>query len=396
MMRSRLRRADTARLAAFSLGARRLRAILASIGVAVGVGSMVAVLALTASSQAQLVSTIQSLGTNLLTVEQGSGITGPEKELPPTVGLSIARVDGVESVSSTAYIAGARVLRSDRVPSYRTAGLEVRAADPSLITTLQGRMLAGGFLTRATDRYRVAVLGYQAASAMGIANVSDRPRVWIGGAWFEVAGILEPLQLAPEIDRAALIGMPVAGELFGFDGHATRVYVRADPDRVATIARLLSRTVDPSRPDQVAVSRPSEALTAQLAVGSSATVLYLGLGAIALLVGGVGVANVMFVSVIERRPEIGLRRALGATRRHIAVQFLAESVLLAALGGAVGAVGGAAVTAMWAVLQGWDVVIPMPVIAGGVAAAAVVGGVAGLYPSLRAARLSPVTALRGS
>jgi putative ABC transport system permease protein len=396
MTRSRLRAIDAMLLAGFSLRTRRLRAALASLGVAVGVGSMVAVLAVTASSQAELVAKIQNLGTNLLTIQQGSGLTGAEKELPLTVGLSVARVEGVESVSSTAHIAGVHVLRTDRVPGYRTAGLEVRSAEPSLITTLQGHLIAGDFLTPATERYRVAVLGYEVASALGISSLADQPQVWIGGRWFVVAGILDRLPLAPEVDREAIVGLPIAAELFGFDGHATRVYVRADPDRVATIARLLARTVDPTRPDQVAVSRPSDALTAQLAVSSSATLLYLGLGAIALFVGGVGVANVMFVSVIERRPEIGLRRALGATRRHIAQQFLFESILLAVLGGAVGAAGGAAATAGWAVLQGWSVVIPMEVIAGGLLAAAAVGGIAGLYPAMRAAKLPPVAALRGS
>jgi len=246
----------------------------------------------------------------------------------------------------------------------------------------------------ATARYRVVVLGYQAASALGIANLDAPTKVFIGGQWFDVAGILDPLPLAPEVDRDAIIGLATAADLFGYDGHPTRLYVRSLPDRVDAVSQLLSRTVDPSRPDQVAVSRPSDALTAQLAVSSSATLLYLGLGAIALFVGGVGVANVMFVSVIERRPEIGLRRALGATQSHIATQFLSESVLLALLGGAVGAAGGAAVTAAWSTYHGWTVVVPIEVVGAGLLAATVVGGIAGLYPALRAAKLPPVAALR--
>lgn len=381
-------------LASFGLRARKLRAALAALGVAVGVGSMVAVLGLTASSQAALVARIQDLGTNLLTVQQGAGISGPEKELPSTAALSILRVDGVEAVSSTSALSGVHVLRTDRVPIYWTGGLEVRAADASLLSTLQGRLIAGEFLSPATDRYRVVVLGYQAASTLGIAHLDTPTKVWIGGHWFEVAGILEPLPLAPEVDRDAIIGLPVAADLFGYDGHPTRVYVRAEPNRVDAISRLLSRSVDPSRPDQVAVSRPSDALSAQLAVSSSATLLYLGLGAIALFVGGVGVANVMFVAVIERRPEIGLRRAMGATQGHITLQFLAESVLLASVGGMAGAAGGAVVTAAWASLQGWALVVPPAVVATGLLAAALVGGIAGVYPAVRAAKLPPVAALR--
>ena len=215
-----------------------------------------------------------------------------------------------------------------------------------------------------------------------------------GGQWFEVVGILDRLPLAPEVDRDALIGLPAATTLFGYNGHPTRIYVRAVPDRVAIIARLLSRAIQPSRPDQVAVSRPSDALTAQLAVTASGTVMYLGLGAIALFVGGVGVANVMFISVIERRPEIGLRRALGATQVHIGVQFLVESMLLALAGGSAGVLGGAAVTGAWSTAQGWTTVIPPAIVLAAFAAAALVGGLAGLYPAIRAARLSPVAALR--
>ncbi len=141
------------------------------------------------------------------------------------------------------------------------------------------------------------------------------------------------------------------------------------------------------------MSRPSDALAAQQAADETFTGLLLGLGAVALLVGGVGVANTMVISVLERRPEIGLRRSLGATRGQIRVQFLAESLLLSVLGGVTGVLLGLGVTALYASTQGWPTVVPLWAAGGGLLATLLIGAVAGLYPAMRAARLSPTEAL---
>jgi putative ABC transport system permease protein len=236
------------------------------------------------------------------------------------------------------------------------------------------------------------VLGSLTAERLAIERPG--PRLYVGGRWMTVVGILRPVPLVPELDRAALIGYPVAHRLFGTTRSASKIHLRTDPDAVVATRALVGATASPERPEEVAVSRPSDALAAKAATEEALTALLLGLGAVALLVGGIGIANVMVIAVLERRREIGLRRALGATRRHVAVQFLCEALLLSALGGALGVALGALATALYAMGQDVRVVVPAVAVAGGLAASVAMGGIAGLYPALRATRLSPTEALR--
>jgi putative ABC transport system permease protein len=305
----------------------------------------------------------------------------------------IGVVDGVQAVTPTAELPGS-VFRTDLVPSYLTSGVNLRATDLSLLGTLQGSLAAGSFLNAATNRYPTAVLGYAAARALGVSDLRAPVRIFAAGRWLSVVGILQPVELAPEIDQSVLVGLPFANSDLGFDGFPTRLYVRATPERVAAVSQLLALTANPEQPDRVKVSRPSDALTARLAVSTAGTALFVGLGAVALLVGGVGVANVMVISVLERRSEIGLRRALGATRGQVGMQFLVEALLLAVIGGLAGIGLGAAATVGYAFVAGYYPVIPLIAAWGGLAAAVGIGGLAGVYPAVRAARLSPADALR--
>jgi putative ABC transport system permease protein len=391
----RLRPVDLAALATVGLRTRRLRAALSALGIALGTAAIVAVLGLASSSQAGLLAEIGRLGTNLLTVTNGQDITGQTAELPDAAPGMIGRLPGVLAVQETATVGGVNVYRSPLVPPIDTDGLTVDAASLGLPAVAGASVAAGRYLNAATARQPVAVLGAEAAQLLGIDRIWPGERIWIGGQWFYLAGILNPAALAPQIDTSVLIGFPAAERYLGLDGHPAEIYVRSDNTQAATTAvdNLLAAQANPEDPGAVNVSQPSAALTAQADAAGAFDTLFLGLGAVALLVGAVGVANIMIIAVLERRPEIGLRRALGATKAQIRAQFLAEAILLALAGGAVGDIAGAAATGVYAHAKGWAIVIPPQAWAGGLGAALLIGALAGLLPAIRAARLSPTQAL---
>lgn len=398
-----MRLSDQIRVAGIGIRARRLRAALSALGIAIGTAAIVAVLGLSASSQAGLLAEIDQLGTNLLTANTGQSFTGGAAQLPVAAPQRISHLPDVEQVAHAAAIENTNVYRSPLIPVVDTNALKVRAASLNLPEVIGTSVAQGRWLNPATERRPVTVLGALAAQRLGIDRVYPGQRIWLKNQWFYVAGILKPATLSIDIDTSALIGYPAAERYLSYatveagktvPGPPTTVYVRARTDKVDSVQQVLARTANPESPSDVDVSQPSDALTARAAAKGAFNSLFLGLGLVALIVGAVGVANIMIISVLERRSEIGLRRALGATRGQIRTQFLSEAVMLGLLGGVAGVAAGALTTAIYANTKGWAVVIPVQAWAGGIGAAIVIGAIAGLLPALRAARLSPTEALR--
>jgi putative ABC transport system permease protein len=390
---SRLLPADLARAGAAGLRTRPLRVVLSALGIAIGIAAMVCVVGVASSSRESVNRQLAALGTNLLRVTPGQTLLGDQSHLPASAVAMIGRIPPVTSVTATAALPDIHAYRNDHIPSYETGLISVLAARTDLSGTVGAHLASGTFLNAATAQYPAVVLGAIAAKHLGVTAATPGTQVWLGGQWFTVTGVLRPVPLAPELDFAALVGWPEATAHLRFNGYPTTVYTRTRDDAVTAVAAILAATANPQNPNEVDVSRPSDALAAKQAIDTTLTALLLGLGAVALLVGGVGVANTMVISVLERRPEIGLRRALGATRRHIRLQFLAESLLLSALGGLGGALLGIAVTAGYAAYQHWPAMVPLWATTGALLATLIIGACAGIYPAWRAARLPPTDAL---
>jgi putative ABC transport system permease protein len=376
------------------LSTRRLRAALSALGIAIGIGAMVAVVGVSSSTQASLLSEIDALGTNLLTVTPGQTFTGNNEALPDTALAMIAHMQHVAGDVAVYQVSSANVYRTPLVPSNQTGGLAVEAAGKALPRVLGVSIASGHFLNAIAGRYPEAVLGAQGAQVLQITHVAGHVLINLGNTWFAVVGILRPILLDSTLDSNVYISLPVAERMFHVTANPSEIYLRANVNHVTGVSELLAPTADPQHSDGVNVSRPSDALEARAATKGQFTTLLLGLGAVALLVGAIGIINIMVISVLERRTEIGLRRALGATRRHISLQFLTESAMLAAIGGVTGLLLGAGATQIYALTKHEPFVVPLYALITAPVAGFLIGVVAGIYPAAKAAQLSPTEALR--
>ncbi|MBF4463093.1 MULTISPECIES: ABC transporter permease [unclassified Rathayibacter] len=390
MTRSRLLAADLLRIGGGGLRLRPLRAVLSALGIAIGIAAMIAVVGISSTSQAALERQLHDLGTNLLTAGPAKSIMGPSVPMAPNAVERVLRIDGVESAASTATLPD-HVYRNELVDPGRTRGLSVAVADPRLLEVTETPLASGRWFDGASGELPTTVLGPTAADALGIREPGTL--VHIGSSNFTVLGILGSSPLASELDTAVLVPGPAAKSLLHWTGNPTAVYERSADSAVVGVQSALAAAIDPAKPRNVGVSRPSDVLQAKVAVDASLSGLLLGVGSVALLVGGIGIANTMVISVLERRREIGLRRALGATRGHIRLQFLVEAFLLSLLGGLGGAALGVAAVAAFASTTGAPLVVPLGIVAAGIGATVAIGVVAGSYPALSAARTPPAVAL---
>lgn len=374
------------------LSSRRIRTTLTASGIAIGIAAIVAVLGISTSSKADLLAQIDLLGTNLLTVEAGMTPFGEPSNLPSESPEMIRRIAPVELATAVSFLSET-VRRTTLIPKSNTSGIRVISAEAHLLETLRGEISEGRFLSATEGSLPTVVLGSVSAQRLGIQSLRGLPTVDIGGQTFSVIGIISPLPLHPDLDRAVFISHDAATTIFVDQLPPTRIYLRTHPLSVEAVRPILARTANPQSPNEVQVSQPSKALEARAAIDDNLNRLLLGLGSVALFVGAIGIANVMVITVLERRSEIGLRRAVGATRSHIAGQFLAESTILSVLGGGTGVLVGWLVTVGYAHQQGWPVVIPVSALQAALALSIAIGAIAGLYPAIRAASIDPAEAV---
>jgi putative ABC transport system permease protein len=388
-----LRPSDVMRVGGLGLRARKVRTLLTALGIAIGIAAMVAVLGITASEDAQVQAELNALGPNLLEVLEGESITGDEIVFPVESADMIERIGPIEIAAQISTV-DATVRRTEFIPEAQTGGIAVVAADADILEVVGGTVEIGSFLDSGDTELPLVVLGSVAADRMGVRDLDSTPIVFLSGIYFEVIGVLDPIRLAPGLDRAALIGSDIAVELFDAELAPQTIYVEVVDGWIDDVRSIIGPTIRPDAPDEVTVTRPSDAIEAREVTSESFRSLLLGLGAVALLVGGVGIANVMVISVLERQSEIGVRRALGATRRHVRRQFVVEAAMLSLLGGVSGVALGAVITMGYARREDSVVEIPIEALGLGVGAALVIGALAGLYPAARAARLDPAEAVR--
>jgi putative ABC transport system permease protein len=387
---------DLVGVALKGLTARKVRTLLIMLGPIIGVAAMVCAIGLTESAKGELQAQLAQLGTNLIIAQAGGTFGSQNPTFPEN---AVARVESVSSVSAAAATANLSGVVSVPVQGakdyYEAFPAPVRAAGVGLPSVLQVPMISGRWLDLADLQLHTsaAVLGEGIAKQYGYLPGESRT-IRLNNANFAVVGVLGPVALDPELDNAVFVTEWSAKHVLGTNGEPNQLYIRAAPGATQSTANAIPTAISLGGPDQVSTQIPSDVLQAAAQANKTLQEVALLAGLLALVVGGVGIANVMSISVIQRSSEIGIRRAVGHSRSKIAAQFLLESLFVGLLGGLGGAGFGVAIVYGVSAVAGWVAVIDYGTIPLWMGLALLVAVGAGLFPSIKAARLEPLETLR--
>ncbi len=382
--------------------ARPGRMVLTVLGVVIGLTALVATLGLTRTAGNRIISQFDTLAATELFIQarpgRSTGIVDP-RALPWDAPERLARLNGVVAAGTLSEVdVGNALVSSSPVkdPLAQSAfKLAVHAASPGLFRAVRAELETGRLpdLGHSQRADRVAVLGPDAAERLGVRGLSQLPAIYVGDHLYLVIGILRDVARRPELLGSVILPEGTARKHFGLVGPG-HVVVETRIGAAYLIADQARPALRPDDPRVLKVEVPQEPRRVRDEVQTDLNVMFLLLGGLSLVVGAIGIANITLVGVMERTGEIGLRRAIGATRGHIAAQFLFESASMGVIGGVIGASLGVLIVVAVSAYQIWTPVLDpaapflAPLVGGGI------GLVSGAYPALRAANLEPVEAFR--
>jgi putative ABC transport system permease protein len=387
---------DLLNVAWAGLKAKKVRTLLIMLGPIIGVAAMVSAIGLTESAKGNLQAQLSQLGTNLIIAQAGGTFGSQNPTFPANAAQRVENVSTVTSAAATTNLSGVISLPIQGASSYYQAfPVPVRAADVNLPSVLEVPLIDGRWLNRSDTQLhlRSVVLGSGIAHQYGYLPGEIRT-IQLNGINFGVVGVLGSVALDPQLDNAAFVTQWAAKHVLGTVGLPNELYIRALPGTTQATANAIPTAISLGGTDQVSTQIPSNVLQAAAQANKTLQRVALLAGLLALTVGGIGIANVMSISVIQRSAEIGIRRAVGHSRSKIGSQFLLESLFVGVLGGILGALLGIAVVYGVSALSGWTVVIDYSEIPIWMGLALLVSVAAGLYPSIKAARLEPLETLR--